>query len=79
MTMSLRRIAYTFLLTSKATVFTSEESNIRRDFTDKENKIIMVEWKKALALDLSQLELEPALCITLVVWAHTPFCASTFL
>ena len=53
MTMSLRRIAYTFLLASKATVFTSEESNIRRDFTDKENKIIMVEWKKALALDFS--------------------------
>lgn len=46
MTMSLRRIAYTFLLTSKAIVFTSEESNLRRDSTDEENKIIIVEWRK---------------------------------
>lgn len=46
MMMSLRRIAYTFSLTSKAIVFTSEESNLRRDSTDEENKIIMVEWKK---------------------------------
>lgn len=46
MMMSLRRIAYTFLLTSKAIVFTSEESNLRRDSTDEENEIIIVEWKK---------------------------------
>ena len=46
MTMSLRRIVYTFLLTSKAIVFTSEESNLRRDSTDEENKIIIVEWRK---------------------------------
>lgn len=46
MMMSLRRIAYTFSLTSKAIVFTTEESNLRRDSTNEENKIIMVEWKK---------------------------------
>lgn len=34
--------------------------------------------EEALALDLSQLELAPSLCIMLVVWAQAPFWALVF-
>ena len=57
--MKLRRGAYTFLLTSKATC-------VLRGSTGGENKTSLCS-EKSLGLDLSKLESGPLLCITLAV------------